>query len=48
MQGDNLGSRRECAVAVVALGAAECDKVGVGLLVSHRMTGDARDWHWRR
>lgn len=47
MQVDDLGRRGECAVAVVALGAAQGDKMAIGQLVTYGMTGDAGDRHWR-
>jgi len=48
MEGDDLGRGGECAVAVVALGAAECDKMVRIPDVTHRVTGDAGDSYRRR
>jgi len=48
MQGDDLVRGTERAVAAIALGAAQCDEMAIGLDVTHRVTGDAGDGHWRR
>lgn len=48
MQGDDLVRGGQCAMAVVALGAAQTDQVVILRLVAHRMTGDAGDSHGRR
>jgi len=48
MECDDLVCGGEGTMAVVTLGAAECDKMAIGLDVAHRVTGDAGDSHWRR